>query len=118
MTVLIVCLVPRVSPQTLCVARRGEFKDGLSAVMERRALEVVCLTWNVGEGKPEPSRSNFFRWLSKRAASAAIVVVGLQEIEMGGGSVALAAARDRFAKVAQVWWRQRCALLIPSDVQC
>ena len=66
-----------------------------------RPLEVVCLTWNVGEGKPEP-RSNFFRWLAGRAASAAIVVVGLQEIEMGSGSVAMAAARDRFAKIAQV----------------
>lgn len=67
-----------------------------------RPLEVVCLTWNVGEGKPNPADSNFFRWLAKRAASAAIVVVGLQEIEMGGGSVAMAAARDRFAKIAQV----------------
>ena len=81
---------------------RAEFKEGLSAAMERRALEVVCLSWNVGEGKPDPAHSNFFRWLAKRAASAAIVVVGLQEIEMGGGSVAMAAARDRFAKVAQV----------------
>ncbi|KAK9799381.1 hypothetical protein WJX73_007250 [Symbiochloris irregularis] len=101
-------------PGPFDVECRREFKEGYADVVALRPLEVVCLTWNVGEGKPSPSDSNFFRWLAQRAASAAIVVVGLQEIEMGSGSVALAAARDRFAKKEQEkgnangqWWEKQ-----------
>ena len=43
-----------------------------------------------------------FERLSDMAAGAAVVVVALQEIEVGGGSVAMAAAKDVLMKRQQV----------------
>ena len=67
--------------------------------MDRKSLEVLCLTWNVGESKPEGSP--FFRWVAERARSAAVVVICLQEIEMGSSSIVLGAAKDALLKSAQ-----------------
>lgn len=66
-------------------------------------MEVLCLTWNVNEQKPQAA-SSFFGIVSRLAASESIklAVFGLQEIEMGGHSVAIAAAKDKINKKAQV----------------
>ena len=62
---------------------------------------MLCLTWNVNEQRPDPS-SSLFQWVADLSAKSSIVVVALQEIEMGGGSVAIAAAKDVLNKSAQV----------------
>ena len=46
---------------------------------------MLCVTWNVGESKPEPG-SPFFRWVHEAAFNTQLAVVGLQEIEMGSSS--------------------------------
>ena len=69
--------------------------------MSRQNLEMLCLTWNVNEQQPEDSP--LFKWIADLSAKASLVVVALQEIEMGGGSVAIAAAKDVLKKSAQVW---------------
>lgn len=51
----------------------------------RESLRVLAVTWNVGESKPEPG-SPFFRWVHEAAFPTQLVVVGLQEIEMGSSS--------------------------------
>jgi phosphatidylinositol-bisphosphatase len=66
----------------------------------RESLRVLAVTWNVGESKPEPG-SPFFRWVHEAAFPTQLVVVGLQEIEMGSSSVALAAAKDAFSQRMQ-----------------
>ncbi|KAL4426187.1 hypothetical protein ABPG77_007469 [Micractinium sp. CCAP 211/92] len=66
----------------------------------RESLRLLCVTWNVGESKPEPG-SPFFRWVHEAAFDAQLAVVGLQEIEMGSSSVALAAAKDAFSQKMQ-----------------
>lgn len=71
------------------------------AVVSRQSLEMLCLTWNVNEQRPDPS-SSLFQWVADLGAKASIVTVALQEIEMGGGSVAIAAAKDVLNKSAQV----------------
>ena len=43
-----------------------------------------------------------FERLADMAAGAAVVVIALQEIEVGGGSVAMAAAKDVLMKRQQV----------------
>lgn len=61
---------------------------------------MLCLTWNVNEQKPQ--QSIFFERVSELAAGTQLAVFGLEEIEMGGGSVALAAAKDAVYRKAQV----------------
>lgn len=51
----------------------------------RESLHVLAVTWNVGESKPEGG-SPFFRWVHEAAFPTQLVVVGLQEIEMGSSS--------------------------------
>ena len=62
---------------------------------------MLCLTWNVNEQRPDPS-SSLFQWVADLSAKASLVVVALQEIEMGSSSVAIAAAKDVLNKSAQV----------------
>ena len=45
--------------------------------------------------------SPFFRWIKENCIDKSIVVVSLQEVEMGGTSVALAAARETLASKSQ-----------------
>ena len=68
--------------------------------MSRKNLEMLCLTWNVNEQRPDGSP--LFNWIADLSAKASIAVIALQEIEMGGGSVAVAAAKDILNKSAQV----------------
>lgn len=68
--------------------------------MRRANLEMLCLTWNVNEQRPEGSP--LFNWIADLSGKASIAVVALQEIEMGSSSVAIAAAKDVLNKSAQV----------------
>ncbi len=61
---------------------------------------MLCLTWNVNEQRPDGSP--LFKWIADLSAKASVAVIALQEIEMGGGSVAVAAAKDILNKSAQV----------------
>ena len=83
---------------------RQALDNAASSLIEQQKLEVLCVTWNVNEQKPD-GRSSFFSVVSRLAApdNVKVVVFGLQEIEMGGGSVAMAAAKDALHKKAQVW---------------
>lgn len=69
--------------------------------MERHALEVFCLTWNVNEARPE-SGNALYRWVLDLSQEAGLLVVALQEIESGGSSLALAAAKDALLTRQQV----------------
>ena len=61
---------------------------------------MLCLTWNVNEQRPDGSP--LFNWIADLSAKASVAVIALQEIEMGGGSVAVAVAKDILNKSAQV----------------
>ena len=69
--------------------------------MSKESMEMLCLTWNVNEQRPDSS-SSLFHWVADLSTKASIAVVALQEIEMGSSSVALAAAKDVLNKSAQV----------------
>lgn len=87
--------------QDACVPCRAAYDADSHAVVSRQTLEMLCLTWNVNEQRPDPS-SSLFQWVADLSAKSSVVVVALQEIEMGGGSVAIAAAKDVLKKSAQV----------------
>ena len=67
---------------------------------KRTSVSILAVTWNVGESRP-PISSPFFRWIKENCVDKSIVVVSLQEVEMGGTSVALAAARETLASKSQ-----------------
>lgn len=95
------------------VRRRFAFQDEIPDLMQRENCLAVALTWNVNEQKPENSR--VFRVLRDKADSAQVVAVCLQEIEMGGGSVAIAAAKDAILKSLQVVTRSFLSPHISQD---
>lgn len=75
-------------------------------LVERHTLEVACLTWNVNESRPDPT-NEVHRWVAELSAEASLFVVALQEIESGGGSLALAAAKDALLTKQQVSFMPR-----------
>lgn len=53
---------------------------------------ILVSTWNVGQGKA--SQDSLMSWLGSAASDSSIVVVGLQEVEMGAGFLAVSAAKE------------------------
>ncbi|CAL8463974.1 g3509 [Coccomyxa elongata] len=74
-------------------AARRTYADEAGKLVERHTLEVFCLTWNVNEARPEGGNA-LHRWVVDLSREAGLLVVALQEIESGGSSLAMAAAKD------------------------
>ncbi|CAM8944022.1 unnamed protein product [Rhodiola kirilowii] len=55
-------------------------------------IKIVIGTWNVAQGRPPLESIKL--WLGSAASDAGIVVVGLQELEMGAGFLAMSAAKE------------------------
>ncbi|KAI3697165.1 hypothetical protein L6452_29972 [Arctium lappa] len=72
-------------------------------------LETVKLmvgTWNVGQGKP--CQEALVSWVGSQASDVDIVVVGLQEVEMGAGFLAMSAAKETIGVEGSTngqWWQ-------------
>ena len=106
------------SPTQVDPIAREAFEQELAAVSEERMFKLFVGTWNVNENRP--SKDDIARWLCGSGngsgdASAGtlrldadLVAVGLQEVEMGGGSLVSAAAKNvvgnsKLSPSAQ-WW--------------
>lgn len=55
-------------------------------------IKILTGTWNVGQGKA--SQDSLMSWLGSVASDVGLVVVGLQEVEMGAGFLAMSAAKE------------------------
>jgi hypothetical protein len=55
-------------------------------------LKILAGTWNVAQGRA--SQDSLVSWLGSAAGDIGIVVVGLQEVEMGAGVLAMSAAKE------------------------
>lgn len=55
-------------------------------------IKILSGTWNVGQGRA--SQDSLISWIGSAATDVHIVVVGLQEVEMGAGFLALSAAKE------------------------
>ncbi|KAJ0018361.1 hypothetical protein Pint_11667 [Pistacia integerrima] len=68
-------------------------------------LKILAGTWNVGQGRA--TTDSLISWLGSAASDVGIVVVGLQEVEMGAGFLAMSAAKETVglegSAVGQ-WW--------------
>ncbi|KAL7109546.1 hypothetical protein ACP275_06G181900 [Erythranthe tilingii] len=68
-------------------------------------LKILAGTWNVGQERAAPD--SFISWLGSAAADVDIIVVGLQEVEMGAGFLAMSAAKETMGlegSSAGQWW--------------
>lgn len=65
-------------------------KEFLYTRMEN--LKILSGTWNVGQGRA--SHDSLISWLGSVSNDIGIVVVGLQEVEMGAGFLAMSAAKE------------------------
>uniref|UniRef100_A0A7I4BC76 Inositol polyphosphate-related phosphatase domain-containing protein n=1 Tax=Physcomitrium patens TaxID=3218 RepID=A0A7I4BC76_PHYPA len=59
---------------------------------QKRQLRIFAGTWNVSQEKA--TSGSLRAWLEKSAADASLVCIGLQEMEMGAGSIGLAAVKE------------------------
>ncbi|KAJ6815687.1 type II inositol polyphosphate 5-phosphatase 15-like [Iris pallida] len=64
-------------------------------------LKILCGTWNVGQERA--SHDSLLSWLGSAASEVGLVVVGLQEVDMGAGSLALSAVGMDGSANGQ-WW--------------
>ncbi|KAL0054630.1 hypothetical protein WJX82_000216 [Trebouxia sp. C0006] len=108
------------SPSPLDAAARETFETEAAALVSHKNLEMLCLTWNVNEQRPDGSP--LFNWIADLSAKASVAVIALQEIEMGGGSVAVAVAKDILNKSAQEkgnnnaqWWQAQVMSTLGAD---
>lgn len=80
------------SPGPLDSILRSELaaKEFMYTRMEN--LKIFTGTWNVGQEKASPD--SLISWLGSVVSDVGIVVVGLQEVEMGAGFLAMSAAKE------------------------
>ena len=100
-----------------CYCRRDAYAAIAPALAERREVNCLTVTWNVNEQRP--GGSPFFQLVRDRSAGCQAVAVALQEVEVGGSSIALGAAKDVIARGLQArlqrgillrLWTQDCDL--------
>ncbi|KAK7250431.1 hypothetical protein RIF29_32868 [Crotalaria pallida] len=71
----------------------------------RHNVRILIGTWNVGQGRT--SQDALHSWLGSIVSDVGIVVVGLQEVEMGAGFLAMSAAKETVGLEGSAmgqWW--------------
>ncbi|KAL8204552.1 hypothetical protein R6Q57_010175 [Mikania cordata] len=69
-------------------------------------VKIMVGTWNVGQGKP--CQEALVSWVGSQASDVDIIVVGLQEVEMGAGFLAMSAAKETIGVEGSSngqWWQ-------------
>uniref|UniRef100_A0A3Q7JU49 MSP domain-containing protein n=1 Tax=Solanum lycopersicum TaxID=4081 RepID=A0A3Q7JU49_SOLLC len=69
-------------------------------------FRILVGTWNVGQGRV--SQEALEAWLGSTVSDVGIVVVGLQEVEMGAGFLAMSAAKESVGLEGSAmgqWWQ-------------
>ncbi|CAK9161808.1 unnamed protein product [Ilex paraguariensis] len=94
------------SPGPIDDILRPELAEKEYMYMRRENVKILIGTWNVGQGKP--SQDALMSWLGSAVSDVAIIVVGLQEVEMGAGFLAVSAAKETVglegSSIGQ-WWQ-------------
>ncbi|KAG8654442.1 hypothetical protein MANES_05G136647v8 [Manihot esculenta] len=93
------------SPGPLDNIIRSELAQKEAIYTRRDSFRILVGTWNVGQGRA--SHDALMAWLGSAATDVGIVVVGLQEVEMGAGFLAMSAAKETVglegSSIGQ-WW--------------
>ncbi|XP_065860846.1 type I inositol polyphosphate 5-phosphatase 12-like isoform X2 [Euphorbia lathyris] len=93
------------SPGPLDNIIRSELAQKELVYTRQDSFRILVGTWNVGQGRA--SQEALTAWLGSTASDVGIIVVGLQEVEMGAGFLAMSAAKETVglegSSVGQ-WW--------------
>jgi hypothetical protein len=80
------------SPGPIDSIIRSEVASRELEYTRRNSFRILVGTWNVGQGRA--SQDALKAWLGSAASDVGIIVVGLQEVEMGAGFLAMSAAKE------------------------
>lgn len=80
------------SPGTVDSILRTELASKEVSYTRREHIKIWTGTWNVGQGRA--SHDSLISWLGSTASDVGIVAIGLQEVEMGAGFLAMSAAKE------------------------
>ncbi|TVU04987.1 hypothetical protein EJB05_48134, partial [Eragrostis curvula] len=83
---------PLTSPSPFDDIIRTELVNRELSYTRLENIKILVGTWNVGQEKA--SFESLWSWLGSASSDCALVVVGLQEVEMGAGALAMAAAKE------------------------
>uniref|UniRef100_J3MUJ9 Inositol polyphosphate-related phosphatase domain-containing protein n=1 Tax=Oryza brachyantha TaxID=4533 RepID=J3MUJ9_ORYBR len=96
---------PLASPGPLDDILRTELSNRELSYRRLENIKMLVGTWNVGQEKA--SYESLFSWLGGAFSDVDLVVVGLQEVEMGAGVLAMAAAKESVGLEGSAngqWW--------------
>lgn len=95
---------------------RSRLIDMAPTYTKQEHIKVLAGTWNVSQGRA--SFESLRCWLASPASEASIVVVGLQEMEMGAGVLAMAAAKETVGIEGSAnghWWLDHIGHVIDEE---
>uniref|UniRef100_A0A5B7APP4 Putative type I inositol 1,4,5-trisphosphate 5-phosphatase 12-like n=1 Tax=Davidia involucrata TaxID=16924 RepID=A0A5B7APP4_DAVIN len=94
------------SPGPIDNILRSELAGKELMYTRRENVKILVGTWNVGQRAA--SHDSLMSWLGSTVSDVGIVVVGLQEVEMGAGFLAMSAAKETVglegSSIGQ-WWQ-------------
>ncbi|CAO2173478.1 unnamed protein product [Urochloa humidicola] len=96
---------PLTSPSPLDDILRNELTSRELSYTRLENIKILVGTWNVGQEKA--SFESLRSWLGSALSDVGLVVVGLQEVEMGAGVLAMAAAKESVGLEGSAngqWW--------------
>ncbi|XP_049358822.1 type I inositol polyphosphate 5-phosphatase 12-like isoform X1 [Solanum verrucosum] len=85
---------------------RPELAEKEHLYTRKEDFRILVGTWNVGQGRV--SQEALAAWLGSTVSDVGIVVVGLQEVEMGAGFLAMSAAKESVGLEGSAmgqWWQ-------------
>ncbi|XP_062191149.1 type II inositol polyphosphate 5-phosphatase 15-like isoform X4 [Phragmites australis] len=96
---------PLTSPSPLDDILRTELANRELSYTRLENIKILVGTWNVAQEKA--SFESLWSWLGSTSSDVGLVVVGLQEVEMGAGALAMAAAKESVGLEGSTngqWW--------------
>lgn len=100
-----ICGWTMMSPSPLDAILRSALIQKEPSYTKQQHLKILAGTWNVSQERA--LCDSLISWLASPASEACIVVIGLQEMEMGAGFLAMAAAKETVGIEGSAngqWW--------------
>ncbi|KAL8122249.1 type I inositol polyphosphate 5-phosphatase 13-like isoform X2 [Apium graveolens] len=94
------------SPGPIDQIIRPELSKKEQSYTRKENVKILVGTWNVGQGKS--SHDALMAWVGSAVSDVGIFVVGLQEVEMGAGFLAMSAAKETVGLEGSSignWWQ-------------
>ncbi|KAL6578201.1 hypothetical protein OROMI_010529 [Orobanche minor] len=104
------------SPAPIDHIVRAELSQRKMKYTRLENVRILVGTWNVGQGRA--SRDALTSWLGSTISDVDIVVIGLQEVEMGAGFLAMSAAKETVGLEGSAtgqWWQDHIGKTLDEE---